>query len=114
MNTPFNFNNKIFYLLANSAEGTVNRDTVFKYRQDGDLVTADYSGGTIRHGSIIARLKGDQLHMLYQCLTVDGELKAGSAIAEITVSEAGKLKLQLAWEWLNGDKQSGVSTYVEA
>jgi len=109
---PFNFNNKTFYALQNSKNGTVNSDTIFKYKQDDNLVTADYHGGTIRYGKIIAELRGDQLHMLYQCLTTENELKAGKAIADISLIN-GKLNLKLNWEWLDAKKKKGTSEYIE-
>ena len=108
-----NFNNKIFSLLENSSEGKVNTNTIFKYSQVGDLVTADYHGGTIVYGKIIAKLVEDKLEMLYQCLTIDGELKAGKAIAQINFSENGKMKLSLEWEWLGENERSGTSEYIE-
>ena len=37
-----NFNNKRFILIDNSENGKVNSDTIFEYKQDGNLVTADY------------------------------------------------------------------------
>ena len=109
----YNFNNKTFLLVDNSKEGTVNHDTVFKYKQEGNLVTADYHGGTIVYGKIIALLEGDQLHMRYQCLTIGNELKSGKAIASISTSEEGKLKLSLEWEWLEGTNEKGTSEYLE-
>ena len=51
--------------------------------------------------------------MLYQCLTKDGELKAGNAIAQVSINEENKIQLDLKWQWLNGDKSSGSSTYIE-
>ncbi|PCJ93242.1 MAG: hypothetical protein COA50_14520 [Flavobacteriaceae bacterium] len=107
------FNNKTFSLVQNSKNGKVDTSTIFKYKQDGDLVTAHYSGGTIKYGKIIAHLKDEKLHMLYQCITVDNELKAGKAIAEITFSKVNKIVLSLKWEWLNENKESGVSYYIE-
>jgi hypothetical protein len=91
------FNKKTFSLLENSEKGTVNSDAVFTYTQKGNLVTADYSGGTVVYGKIIARLKEMELDMLYQCLTTSNELKAGKAIAAISFSENGKIKLRLQW-----------------
>jgi len=109
----YDFNNKTFVLVDNSSEGKVNADTVFKYSQDGDLVTAEYFGGTITYGKIIAILKGDELDMLYQCVTTDNILKAGKAIAKISFSEEKKLKLSLNWQWLDGKNEKGTSEYVE-
>lgn len=109
-----NFNNKTFALLENSENGKVTNQTIFKYQQEGNLVTADYFGGTIKYGKIIARLDGNQLNMLYQCLTTNDELKAGKAIADITFNENGKILLTLNWEWLIDGNGKGVSVYVEA
>ena len=109
-----NFNNKTFYLVSNSDKGQVNSDTVFKYQQEGDLVTADYYGGTVKYGKIIAKLIDGKLEMLYQCLTEDGDLKAGCAIAEISKNEAGKLILSLQWKWLGDQEGQGTSQYIEA
>ena len=48
------FNNKAFSLIENSKNGKVNTETIFTFSQDGNLVTADYHGGSIRYGKIIA------------------------------------------------------------
>ncbi len=110
---PINFHNKTFLLVDNSVNGKVTNKTIFKYQQAGDLVTADYFGGTIRYGKIIAQLEGSQLNMLYQCLTTTGELKAGKAIAQVTFNENEKMKLVLNWQWLGGQQQKGISEYIE-
>ncbi len=107
------FNNKTFALLENSEKGTVNSDTIFKYKQDGNLVTADYEGGTVRCGKIIARLDGEKLHMRYHCLTTEDVLKSGKAIAKISFNEQSKILLHLDWEWLDGGGEKGTSVYVE-
>lgn len=112
----FNFENKTFLLIENSENGTVNSDTVFNYLQKGNLVTADYQGGTIQYGKIIAKLEGNQLHMLYQCMTIDEELKAGKAQAEISLTDEDKIKLRLNWSWLESNDQgskNGISEYLE-
>ncbi|KFF10093.1 hypothetical protein [Flavobacterium hydatis] len=109
----FNFNNKKFALIQNSDNGQVNTETIFNYKQNDNLVTADYFGGTIRYGKVIAELKGDELNMLYQCLTTDNQLKAGKAIAKIELTENNKIKLSLNWEWLTNGNDKGKSEYIE-
>ena len=86
------FNNRTFSLIENSEKGTVNSDTIFVYQQEGKLVTADYNGGTIVYGKIIATYDNDKLDMVYQCLTIDNELKAGKAEAIVSITELGKIK----------------------
>ncbi|TYA74886.1 hypothetical protein [Seonamhaeicola marinus] len=108
-----NFNNKTFSLVTNSESGQVDDKTIFKYKQDGNLVTADYFGGSVKYGKIIAHLCNDELDMLYQCITTDNELKAGKAIAKISINKDNKIKLSLNWQWLNNTKETGVSEYIE-
>lgn len=73
----YNFDNKRFAVIQNSESGQVNSETVFEYKQQDNLVTAEYFGGTIKYGKIIANLKEDELYMLYQCMTINNQLKAG-------------------------------------
>lgn len=108
-----NFNNKTFSLLENSANGKVNSETQFHYKQEGNLVTADYSGGPIIYGKIIGHLQENTINMLYQCLTTENVLKAGKAKATASLAENNKIKLKLDWEWLDGQKEKGTSEYLE-
>jgi hypothetical protein len=105
--------NKTFLLVENSKKGTVNSETQFHYSQKGQLVTAEYYGGPIVYGKIIALLKNDTLDMLYQCLTTDNELKTGKAMGKITFTENNKMKMKLNWQWLDKTKEKGTSVYIE-
>jgi hypothetical protein len=109
----FNFHNKTFYLVENSESGKVNADTIFKYQQEKNIITADYSGGTVKYGKIIATLDKDALTMLYQCVTIENELKAGTAIAKVSLNKENKILLKLDWQWLNGNQEKGISEYIE-
>lgn len=111
----YNFNNKQFKLVSNSSEGSSDEETIFDYKQNNDIITADYSGGKIRYGKIIAKLLplDDKLEMLYQCITIDGELKAGKAMAKIDLNKSGKILLSLNWQWMGDSQASGTSVYVE-
>jgi len=109
-----NFDGKTFGLLSNSEEGEVSTETLFHYKQEGDLVTADYSGGTIRHGKIIAKQnKRCDLEMVYNCLTNDGELRSGKAYAKVSINSGEKIQLDLDWKWLEGEREKGTSIYTE-
>ncbi len=109
----FDLNNKTFVLVRNSENGLVNSDTIFEYKQDDNLVTAKYRGGAIRYGKIIARLENDQLHMFYQFMTNQDELKAGRAIAALGINEHNKIEMKLNWQWLTEGHEQGTSEYVE-
>ena len=109
----YNLDNKKFALIENSDNGEVDSTTIFEYKQKENLVTAKYYGGTIKYGKIIAHIKDDELDMLYQCATTANELKAGKALAKISTTEQGKIKLSLNWEWLNGNDDKVKSEYIE-
>ncbi|MCL6267418.1 hypothetical protein [Flagellimonas myxillae] len=111
--TRFNFNNKTFLLVDNSEAGTVNTETVFKYQQNENVITGEYAGGAIVCGNIIGTLKGENLQMVYQCLTKEGELKSGRANADVSLDNQGKIRLKLDWQWLTATGEKGTSEYVE-
>jgi len=111
--SSFNLNQKTFVLVQNSEKGQVDSETLFEYKQINSRVTAIYSGGSISYGTIIGHLKGAELSLLYQYLTNTQQLKAGEAIAHVSTTSTGKLKLSLNWQWLNGEKEKGTSEYIE-
>lgn len=47
--------------------------------------------------------------MLYHCITISGELKAGRAMAIFSHNVDKKLCMHLDWQWLTGDRSKGVS-----
>lgn len=108
----YNFNNKKFQLLENSENGETSSETIFYYKQNKNIVTADYRGATILYGKIIAVLKNDLLNMVYQCVTINEELKVGKAVAKISKVNK-KIKLSLDWEWLDNTGSKGQSQYLE-
>jgi len=109
----FNFHNKTFSLVENSENGSASSKTIFEYKQEGNLVTADYHGGGITYGKVVSKLENNLLHMLYQCLTDEGELKAGKAIARVSLNKENKIMLRLNWEWLGDNTKKGTSEYIE-
>lgn len=108
-----NFNNKKFSLVQNSKTGKVSSETIFFFKQEKDLVTADYHGGQIRYGKIIALLQKEKLVLLYQCVTNGGLLKAGKAVAKVSYTKNQKIRLKMNWEWITGEISKGESEYIE-
>lgn len=109
-----NLDHKKFGLLSNSENGEVSQETIFRYEQQEEVVIATYEGGSVIWGTILGRWQDEeQIDMLYQCLTTEGHLKAGKAKAIASIMENGKIQLSLDWQWLNGDRSAGKSTYME-
>ena len=72
-----------------------------------------YAGGTIRTGQVVARRKDHcTIEMLYQCVTVSEELKAGRALARFSQMPDKTLCMHLDWQWLTGDQSGGVSEWI--
>jgi hypothetical protein len=74
-----NYNNSICRSVTNSANGETSGDTVFLYKQTGNILTAEYSGGNIKYGHLIGLVDGDgtidmRYHQVNQQGTDDGNL----------------------------------------
>jgi len=105
-----NYDGRLFRPLTNSPNGQVNGDTEFHYRQQGDLLTATYHGGGIRHGQIVGRVLADHsLDFCYQHLTDSGELRSGRCQSTPELLPDGRLRLHERWQWSTGDRSSGES-----
>ena len=48
-----NYNNKCFKVQLNSENGETSIDTIFKYKQEGNIVSSIYKGGFIKYGQLI-------------------------------------------------------------
>ena len=107
-----NLDGRVFTPVENSAGGAVSSDTRFVFAQDGDAVTADYSGAGVTDGHIVGRMTGEATaELLYHCRKGDGSLAAGAATAEFG-RDGGVLTIAMDWRWLDGPG-SGQSFYRE-
>lgn len=108
-----NLNNKRFIAVENK-KGLSSSDTVFYYSQYQNIIRGTYKGGEIEEGFIVGKQVGDsRVELLFQCLTKDGNLKAGESKGIISQNQSGKLELKFEWNWLNEDLSGGTSAYIE-
>ena len=106
-------NNRRFSV-ANNAQGLSDARTVFEYFVEGAAVWGTYAGGHIRMGNQVGRVTGpDSIELLYQCITTDGEIRAGWSRGVVGVDAAGRTTLSFVWGWLSGASGGGESSYVE-
>ena len=102
------------FVTTGNKSGLSSDETIFHYFQSGTTITGKYKGGLIQEGMIIGKqTEESKIELLYQCLTTEGELKAGESKGIISTTENGKLKLTFKWYWLNGDLSGGTSEYIE-
>lgn len=110
----YNLEGKVFRSVSNTDNGEVNADTLFHYRQDGDIVTADYSGGGIVAGHLIAKVLADgRMDMRYHHLNADGDFMLGKCLSTPERLPDGRLRFKEQWQWLSGDMSSGYSEIEE-
>ncbi|MEM6698339.1 MAG: hypothetical protein AAF599_08080 [Bacteroidota bacterium] len=108
-----NLNNKKFRTFENK-EGLSSDETVFHYSQKGNTITARYSGGKIQIGFIVGKqITDNEIELLYQCLTTEGNLLAGKSKGRVSINKNQKLEIHFDWKWLNGDQSGGKSHYIE-
>ena len=109
-----NLEGKIFRSVTNTENGEVGAETLFYYRQDGELVSAEYHGGTIVRGHLLAQvLENGQLDMRYHHLNNQGEFMLGKCLSTPEVLPDGRLKFKESWQWLSGDMSAGYSEIEE-
>jgi hypothetical protein len=108
------YDNRIFKSISNSETGEVSGETIFQYHQKDDFVWAEYAGGEIVFGNLLAKvLDDDSLEMRYQHLNKKGELMTGKCVSEPEILADGRIRLYEKWQWTCGDFSSGESIVEE-
>lgn len=109
-----NYQGKTFRPVVQAANGEVSDATVFHYRQTGNIVTADYTGGSIVQGHLIALVEADGcLNMRYHQVNDRGELRTGICRSVPERLADGRLRLHETWQWTSGDRSAGTSVVEE-
>lgn len=109
-----NYNNRYFRPVVNTENGEVSGETLFHYHQQGNIVTAEYSGGDVVQGHLIAKVdEQGRLDMRYHHVNVRGELQTGVCLSEPELLPDGRIRLHEKWQWTSGDKSQGASIVEE-
>jgi hypothetical protein len=109
-----NYNNKTFRPISNTANGETSEETIFFYKQHGNILTAEYSGGEIKQGQLIGLVdKQGAIEMRYQQVNDKNELMTGSCNSKPEILPNGKIRLHESWQWTSGDCSCGNSIIEE-
>ena|SRR5215203_598628 len=112
--TKINYDKRVFKSVSNSETGEVTGDTTFYYHQKDAVVWAEYVGGGIVFGNLIAKvLPDDSLEMRYQHLNERGELMTGKCFSTPEILENGKVRLHENWLWTSKHFSRGESIVEE-
>ena len=108
------YNGKKFRSVSNAASGEVGSETIFHYHQADNIVWAEYSGGAIVRGQLVAICDENcVLDMRYQHVNTSGELMTGECCSTPEVLADGRIRLYEKWKWTSGDKSAGESVIEE-
>jgi hypothetical protein len=108
------YNNKIFRPVSNTENGATSSETTFRYVQNGNILTAEYSGGKIKYGHLVGLVdEHGNIDMRYHQINDNGELMTGICRSTPEILEEGKIRLHEMWEWTSGDRSNGQSIIEE-
>jgi len=109
-----NLNNKKFRSVSNTDNGEVDEATIFEYHQNGKIIWATYSGGSIEFGTLMGTMdENGVISFNYQHYNNDDEYKIGKCVSTPQILSNNKIRYYEKWQWLNGDKSSGESIIEE-
>lgn len=89
--------------VANDDAGEVSAETTFAFEQDGDRISATYSGGPIVEGHLLGTLDDGTWDVRYVQLTEDGETATGHSVGEVSVLADGRVRVEDEWVWESRD-----------
>ena len=70
-----NYDNKIFRPISNTDNGETSSETIFIYKQVGNILTSEYTGGKILKGHLIGLVNKDgEIDMRYHQGVACGEI----------------------------------------
>lgn len=93
-----NLNNRSFVLSVNTINGDVTNNTYFYFYQENDVIWANYSGGDVKRGFYLGKIKDDNT-LKYRFIHIfkDGSMKSGNCEGEIEISSDGSLIIYEKW-----------------
>jgi hypothetical protein len=108
------YDGRNFHSISNSATGEVSAETIFYYHEKDGLVWAEYSGGGILRGMLLAtKDQSGSLDVRYQHVNSRGELMTGTCRSQLEIMPDGHYRLHEKWQWTSGDRSSGESVIEE-
>jgi hypothetical protein len=109
-----NYNNKKFKAINNSENGETSDETLFFYKQSGQILSAEYSGGDIVMGHLIGLVDPEgNIDMRYHHLNKMEKLMTGTCKSKPEILKNGKIRLHEEWQWTSGDLSTGKSIVEE-
>lgn len=106
-------NNVKMHVIQTAPNGVVNEDTVFIFRQQGNVVTSEYSGGKIIAEFLVGKLENEDLSFSYCQLQNDGVLDNGISSCKLGKDKTGRIRLTEHFEWKSRPGENGINIFEE-
>ncbi|WP_338452533.1 n-acetylglutamate synthase [Niallia oryzisoli] len=109
-----NYNGRTFVSIENTANGEVSSKTTFIYKQEGNIISATYSGGQIVKGLLIGIVKENgYLEFRYNHVNNRNEIRGGECFSTPEILADGRIRLYENWKWLDAESTQGSSIIEE-
>jgi hypothetical protein len=109
-----NYDGRTFVSIENTTNGEVSSKTVFDYKQEGNILSATYSGGEIVKGTLIGIVKEDGcITFRYNHVNVHHDIRGGQCTSVPEILSDGRIRLHESWRWLDRDQSEGESIVEE-
>src|SRR5690349_20160778 len=109
-----NYNNKKFRVVSNTGNGETSKQTIFHYKQEGNILTCEYFGGKIIKGQLIGLVDNDgNIDMRYHQVNDKGQIMTGVCKSKPEILQDGKIRLHEVWQWTSADNSKGNSILEE-
>jgi hypothetical protein len=109
-----NYDGRIFISIENTTNGEVSSKTYFEYKQEGNILSATYSGGEIMKGTLIGIVKEDgSLTFRYNHVNVQHAIRGGQCTSIPEILSDGRIRLHERWKWLDREQSEGESIVEE-
>ena len=105
---------RLFRPHSSTDNSQTQRDTIFKYEQRDNLITAHYSGGNIKFGQLIGLInQAQEIEFRYHHVSFQSEIFTGRGRSTVEVLANNKMRLHEQWQWTSGDQSEGRSILEE-
>lgn len=109
-----NYHGRKFISVENTDNGEVSSQTIFQYQQEGNIISATYSGGEIIKGMLVGVMKEDGcLEFRYNHVNLRNEIRGGKCISTPKILPDGRIRLYEKWKWLDSEATEGHSVIEE-
>jgi hypothetical protein len=109
-----NYNGRKFKVVSTSGSGEVTTELTFHYRQEGDVLSCNYSGGVIQEGTLLGSVdEQGVITFTYRQVNQRGVERSGICVSTPEVLDDGRIRLHETWRWTDGDQSTGTAVLEE-